>query len=261
MPYLNRREFISKTAMAAAGGYTFWLLGDPGIAWAQDAEYTVGPVANGGTASGVVKYNGAVPETIMREVTTDFEVAGRDPRQWEGLNLGAGKGVSNAIIVLNGIATGKDFADETPTVYAEGSDIKPRHGVLAWRGKKTPLMLVNKDPILHSWIGTLEGGKPGKNVPTPAGFPPMKYKLKKPGLYELTCAPHPWERAWQMAVPHPYYAMADADGKFSIGDVPGGTYKATVWAEGFMATEMDVTVGSALAGELTEANLTAALKG
>lgn len=261
---VNRREFLTRTAVASVGGYTLLHLGYPSAAWAQAAEYVVGAVAGAATVSGVVTYDGAVPDTIMKEVTTDFEVSGRDPRPWEGLNLGDGNGIHHAIVVINGISAGKDWADETPEAIAEGAYILDRSAVYGWRGKKTKMKLVNKDPILHSWIATLEGGKPGPNVPTPGGFPmPGKYKIKKPGLYELTCAPHPWERGWRMFVPHPYYARCDANGTFEITDVPAGSYTATVWAEGLKPIDMDLTVSAgstSLSPVMTAANLTDALK-
>ncbi len=260
---LNRREFLTRTAMASAGGYTLYRLSYPAVAWAQDAEYTVGAVAGPATVAGVVKYEGAVPDTIMREVTTDFAVAGRDPRPWEGLSLSGDGGMQAAVVVINGIAAGKDWAEEDPMAYTEGAYILERSGAFAWRGKKTALKLINKDPILHSWIATKDGGKPGKNLPTPAGFPPMKYKIKQPGLYELTCAPHPWERGWRMVVPHPYYALCDGNGAFEISDVPAGSYKATVWAEGINPTELELTVAAGSAAftpVMTPANLTDALK-
>ena len=35
--------------------------------------------------------------------------------------------------------------------------------------------------------------------------------------------------AWVISVPHPYYAMTDAEGRFRIDDVVPGTYDLVVW--------------------------------
>jgi hypothetical protein len=42
--------------------------------------------------------------------------------------------------------------------------------------------------------------------------------------------------------PHPFHAVTDADGKFSIAGVPAGTYKLKFWHERFFGQDVDVTV-------------------
>jgi hypothetical protein len=49
----------------------------------------------------------------------------------------------------------------------------------------------------------------------------------------------------------PYYAVTGADGKFSIADVPPGTYTLVTWQHHVGATETQITVK---AGEAVVAN-------
>ena len=45
----------------------------------------------------------------------------------------------------------------------------------------------------------------------------------------MQCGFHAYMESWAMAVNNPYYALTDGDGKFSIDQVPPGTYQLIVW--------------------------------
>jgi hypothetical protein len=38
-------------------------------------------------------------------------------------------------------------------------------------------------------------------------------------------------QGWIVVVDHPYYAVTDADGRFTLADVPPGDYQLDVWHE------------------------------
>jgi hypothetical protein len=42
--------------------------------------------------------------------------------------------------------------------------------------------------------------------------------------------------------PHPFHAVTDANGEFSIANVPAGTYKLKAWHEVFYGQDLEVTV-------------------
>jgi plastocyanin len=44
---------------------------------------------------------------------------------------------------------------------------------------------------------------------------------------QIGCSLHGWMRAWVYVVPHPWFAVSDAQGKFQISAVPPGKY--TLW--------------------------------
>ena len=42
---------------------------------------------------------------------------------------------------------------------------------------------------------------------------------------------HPWQKAWLLALDHPFAAITAADGRFEIRDLPPGEHHFTVWHE------------------------------
>ena len=57
------------------------------------------------------------------------------------------------------------------------------------------------------------------------------YTFKRPGVYTQLCNLHPEMSAYVLVVKTPYFAVADQAGKFSIPNVPAGTWKLKVWNE------------------------------
>lgn len=68
---------------------------------------------------------------------------------------------------------------------------------------------------------------------------------------EVKCDIHPWMKAWWVVVDHPYAAVTDKDGKFTIENLPAGENEFRVWHEkiGFINKKWVVNVP---AGKTTE---------
>jgi len=67
----------------------------------------------------------------------------------------------------------------------------------------------------------------------------------------IKCDIHPWMKAYWLIVDHPYAAVTDTQGKFTIKDLPTGEHKFRVWHErvGYIERKFKVTVTS---GETTK---------
>lgn len=61
---------------------------------------------------------------------------------------------------------------------------------------------------------------------------------------EVKCDIHPWMKAWWVVVDHPYAAITDKDGKFTIENLPAGKNEFRVWHEkvGFINKKWTVDV-------------------
>src|SRR5262249_50578145 len=70
-------------------------------------------------------------------------------------------------------------------------------------------------------------------------------KFTSPGVINVYCNVHPNMAAVIHVMPTPYYAFADANGNYSIPDVPPGKYKLVAWNEQGGQTVAMVDVGPA----------------
>lgn len=57
----------------------------------------------------------------------------------------------------------------------------------------------------------------------------LKNLTAKPAPTTLSCAIHPWMKAYVRIFDHPYYAVTDKDGRFEIKDAPAGKLNLIVW--------------------------------
>ena len=70
-------------------------------------------------------------------------------------------------------------------------------------------------------------------------------KIRKPlagaGPLRVGCNTHPWMRGW-IVVTDDVAVVTGADGRFTLPDVPAGTYQLRVWHEALKAADRTVTV-------------------
>ena len=59
--------------------------------------------------------------------------------------------------------------------------------------------------------------------------PPVLFD--KPGVVKLGCNIHDWMAAIILVLPSSHFAMTDADGRYSIRDLPSGDYSLVAWHE------------------------------
>jgi len=72
-------------------------------------------------------------------------------------------------------------------------------------------------------------------------------------MVPFKCDVHGWMNAFVGVVDHPYFAVSDKDGKFSLKGLPPGTYTIEAWHEKLGTQTAMVTLG---AKETKDANFT-----
>ncbi len=79
---------------------------------AQDSDYRVVSVANGGTIKGTVKWSGPEPHLSSFPITKDPQICDPDShktRDLERLIIGPQGGVANTVVFIKSISSGKAF--------------------------------------------------------------------------------------------------------------------------------------------------------
>ena len=91
--------------------------------------------------------------------------------------------------------------------------------------------LKNNDAILS----TISSFSPAKkfNVDKLEAGSTRQITFDKPGVVHLLSKAHPEMSAWVIVTKNQYAAVTEHDGKFTIPNVPAGTYEISVWSEKF----------------------------
>tara|TARA_Y100000588_G_scaffold115581_1_gene126625 strand:+ start:106 stop:810 length:705 start_codon:yes stop_codon:yes gene_type:complete len=111
----------------------------------------------------------------------------------------------------------------------------------------------NSDPIIHNVRSLSEENRPF-NIAQPAGTPDrIKRFSDKEGPIELRCDYHRWMRAYLFVMEHPFFAVTDAQGRFTIRNLPPGEYTLATWHESLGEHKLTIKVS---AGGLKNANFT-----
>ena len=204
----------------------------------QSPAYDGGPVSNGGTISGTVKFQGAPPAAKPIEVTKDKEVCGQHEIKTESIMVGAGGGIENAVVSIASISKGKPMPTDGPVLDQKGCTYVP-HVLLFPAGSSVKIN--NDDGILHN-IHTYSTKNPPVNMAQPKFKKTIEAKFDQPEVIRVTCDAHGWMEGWFISEDNPYYAKTDASGNYTLTDVPAGDYELKVWHEKLGEKTLKVTV-------------------
>ena len=207
--------------------------------------YEEGPVTGGGSITGKVVFNGT-PGTRKVIPTRDLEVCG-GPYEETLIQVGPDKSVHNAVVYLVDIAKGKAWPAQAKPPEINNTKCKFEPHIQVVRAGK--LDVANSDPMLHNTHGYY-GRRTAFNLALPNEGQRIPVDLTRPGEVRIDCDVHGWMEAWIYVVDNPYYAVTSADGKFTIVDVPAGTYKLVAAHPFTGPVEQSVTVAAGKPSDL-----------
>ena len=106
------------------------------------------------------------------------------------------------------------------------------------------LEIKNNDPTNHN-IHPMPSQNREWNKSQPPGAPPLVEEFPRPEvMVPVKCNVHPWMKAYVGVLRHPFFAVTDAAGSFSLKGLPPGDYTIEAWHEKYGTTEQKVTVGA-----------------
>jgi plastocyanin len=105
--------------------------------------------------------------------------------------------------------------------------------------KGDTVQFLNHDGVAHNvYSPDNEGYNLGSFKPEES----RSYTFKSAGLYTQLCSVHPEMLGFIFVGENQYAAVVDRDGRFTLKDVPPGSYKIAVWNSHLKAAEKTVTV-------------------
>lgn len=192
---------------------------DSGPALSQDKQ-------DGATVSGKISAaEGTAQKRLRTKLYSGDLVAGRkDPDPTVG------------VVWLEGVPAVKTEA-RTAMIRQDGLEFRPR-AVAVTLGSKVDFP--NDDDLFHNVFSYTKGyrielGSYPKGESKSVSF-------DKKGLIDVRCEVHKHMRAYVHVFDHPYFAVAAADGSYSIPKVPPGKYTLVAWKEFFDPVRREIEV-------------------
>jgi len=199
--------------------------------------YEGGPVPDGGTIEGFVQVVGEVTPLPAQPVYKHLEECGKTVPD-ERLVVGDNGALRNVVVTLDGITRGKPLAT-APVVLDNHKCRFVPHVLTACVGQS--LHIVNQDAFLHDAHAHL-GDRTLFNLGIPRGRT-VRTPLRDAGVIHVNCnVRHTWMHAYLFVADHPYHAVTDAAGGFTITDVPPGRQRVRIWHELLGSAEREVLV-------------------
>jgi plastocyanin len=205
------------------------------------------------TLTGQVILDGVAPTMQVYRLDGDpkcVQLAAGEERRTENVVVGQGNSLQNAFVyVKDGLPPGLYPVPAQPVVLDQQKCRYVPHVVGVQVGQS--LAIRNSDPLLHN---VRSDGV--VNQPFDVGTPLQGIEIKRTFatrevMVPFKCNVHAWMTAYVGVLEHPFFAVSDASGRFSIPSLPPGTYTIEVWHETFGTQTQQVTVAAKDRKDLT----------
>ncbi len=232
----------------------------PSSAAAAPASSTPAPSTSAqsgfGTLAGRVILDGPRPDLaalLPAGALRDPEVCVREKIPNERLLVGDGGGIRNVFVYLPRKPTGGPAPSQPEAITFDQKNCTfIPHALVCRTGQE--LRFINSDPIAHNINTKTVLSAPFNQilkVSDQTGVP-FTYSRAEREPVRVVCDIHAWMLAWHLPLDHPYAAVTDENGAFSIADLPPGNHTFIVWHEGKRLQEYPVTI---TAGQAAEAQI------
>ena len=211
------------------------------------------PAVQASEISGTVTLKGTPPpELEIKQIKEDINCGKlhTEPVKTRFYAVGANAGLGDVFVTLKGIS-GKSTGATAPPAMIDQKGCEYTPYVMGIQtGQK--ILVKNSDPVLHNIHPTPNAsGNKEENKAQPPGAPELTFVFPSPEMFlRFKCDVHPWMFAYACVVDHPYFAVTDKDGKYTIKDVPDGKYTIEVYhrkaapVASPMSAEIEVKGGS-----------------
>lgn len=217
------------------------------------SPYQIVTVDNGGTLSGKVRMNGSKPTPRSFHLIHSPNIQfcsrisdGKGHRIVYDFKVSEQKGLKDTIIAFQNINKGKPFPSSMYSFKISRCN-SPDYVIGLRNGKE--FLVENLDPIQHE-IAVFELGdnfadqKSNKPVLAKTSQVRSLFVERNSQEFLIKCGLHPFLQTRGFIVDNPYFALTDSEGKYTIIDIPPGTYEVVAWHPFIPIQRQIVTIGA-----------------
>jgi hypothetical protein len=194
---------------------------------------------------GTVTVDGPVPANAQIKMNADPVCARQvdGPQMMETYVVGSdGKSLANVFVyVKDGLGNYVfDPPKEPATIDQKDCRYHPHvFGMMVGQ----PLEIINSDPTLHNIHAVAQNNREFNNGQPLKGMKTTHTFTAPEVMVPFKCDVHGWMNAYVGVLTHPYFAVTDTSGSFTLKSLPPGTYTIEAWHEKLGTMTQTVTVG------------------
>lgn len=212
---------------------------------ASGVHYAQVDAADSGTVAGTIHFAGKAPERIAIDMAQDPACGQSDstPNMTQQVVVHNGDLANVFVYVKDGLGNRVYMPTKTPVVLDQKGCRYVPHVVGAMVGQ--PIEFRNSDPTMHNVHVVPQDGQnaAGLDISQPPMGGTQQHAFRHTGLMvPVRCNNHPWMEAYLNIVNNPFFAVSGANGKFTIGGLPPGTYTLVAVQEKLGTETKTVTV-------------------
>ncbi|SVA65579.1 uncharacterized protein METZ01_LOCUS118433 [marine metagenome] len=190
-------------------------------------------IVNAGTLKGHVTFDGKgpKPKRIKMEADPVCTSSHSGPVHSENFKMAEDGSLAEVLVYLRNVSYSGGVPEEPVVLDQKGCVYTPHvFGIL----RDQTLLIKNSDVTLHNIHSMPKVNKEFNfAMPKVVKEKTASFDQSEDAPFYIKCDVHPWMKTWALVSDHPYFAVTDAQGNFSIDGIPAGTYEVVCWQEKF----------------------------
>jgi carboxypeptidase family protein len=198
-----------------------------------------------GSISGTVKLEGTPPPAEVIRLDADpkcVTAAQGEERRTEDYVVGSDNEVQNVFVYVKEGLPQRLYPVPTGPVVLDQQKCRYIPRVMGVQVGQ-PFVIQNSDPFMHNIHAEGAVNQPFDLAEPLQGIRMTKTFATREVMVPIKCNVHAWMHAFVGVVEHPFFAVSNGSGQFSILQLPPGTYTLEAWHERLGTATQQVTVG------------------
>tara|TARA_B100002003_G_scaffold127245_1_gene117544 strand:+ start:175 stop:894 length:720 start_codon:yes stop_codon:yes gene_type:complete len=184
-----------------------------------------------GDLTGTVNYDGKIPKKKTLRMDSDpvCNAAHSEAVYKQSFVVDENGNLANVLVYIKSISS--DSAPSEIAILDQNGCMYSPHVFGVQVGQE--IKILNSDPTMHNIHGLPKVNKEF-NFGMPKTVKEKTIKFDKvEDIFVVKCDVHPWMKSYVQVFDHPFFAITDAKGQFTIKDIPPGEYEVIAWQEKF----------------------------